>query len=621
MNYMEHYRSIGDLMTLLGDFPLPEGELTRQENRFCYENGVVEVTAEFESHPSGVTVRRDSVKNISHHPITIRTVLSKFVFNSGRLQVYTQYNENNWEGQEGWQELVTEVAAHGKELRCSFENAPFMALRNTGSGRGVAFHILDNCLWLLRTRKDMCQPGQVKMVTVEAGLANDNLSLCLAPGEVFRLPQIGLYSFRNPTDMDAWKLHRYCNHRFMDKPLPVIYNSWMSKFDDISYDLLSQQVTIAQRLGMEYFVIDAGWFGEPFRWHTSVGDWEEYPHAGMAGRMGEFADLVRASGMKFGLWFEIERADPASKAYKAHPEYYILEKDRAFLDFANPQAREFAFAAVAENVRKYGIEYIKFDFNATCTFDIRGQAFLPYFAGYDAFIRQVKQTFPGIYLEGCASGGMRISPATLPWFDSYWLSDQQNLHRQMDIYKAVVKRMPNRALTTWITIRSLKDFGPSPKGGTEDRILTGDGGWLHTERTTEPYILAAMLGGPVGISCDLTMLTPELLDKLAQGIRQFKEERAFWNVSECRVLADNDYLTVLQYNDPDFKKIKIQIFTRQFRQSGVTVYPVCAPGARYALDDGRVMDARQLDEWGIERTVERRYLYSATCIDLTRQDG
>lgn len=619
MNYMDHYQKIGDLITLLGDFPLPEGELTRQQNGFSYQNETVEVAAEFENHPSGVVLRRDRVKNISDHPITIRTALSKFVFNSGEFEVYTQYNENNWEGQDGWQKLVTEIAVHGKELRCNFENAPFLALRNTAGGRGVAFHIFENCLWTIRARKDMCQNGQMKTVTVEAGVASDNFSIILAPGEAFCLPKLLCYSFRNHTDMDAWKLHRYCNDTLATKSLPVIYNSWMSKFDEISYELLSQQVPLAKRLGMEYFVIDAGWFGIPFKWHSSVGDWTEYREAGMAGRMAEFADLVRANGMKFGLWFEIERASLTSKAYNAHPEYYLVEADRAFLDFANPEARQFAFDCVAENVRKYGIEYIKFDFNATCTFDIRGKAFLPYFEGYGEFIRQVKEAFPGIYLEGCASGGMRVAPATLPWFDSYWISDQQNLHRQMDIYKSMVKRMPNRALTTWITIQSLKDFGPCAKGGTEDRIITGDGTWLHIQRTTAPYVHAAMLGGPIGISCDLTMLTDEVLEGLAEVIRQFKEEREFWNESECHILADNAFVTVLQYNDPEFKKIKIQIFTREFRQNAVTVYPVCDMAAEYILDDGTVFSAAQLDETGVERTLERKYLYSATCIELNKK--
>lgn len=619
MNYMEHYQKIGDLITLLGNFPLIEGEVIRVGNGFYYENGTVKVIAEFENHPSGVVSRRDMVENISHRPITIRTAFSKFVFNSGEFEVYTQYNENNWEAQDGWQDLVTEIGVHGKELRCSFENAPFLALRNTASGRGMAFHIFENCLWSIRARKDMCQHGQVKTVTVEAGVANDNFTVTLEPGEKFFLPELLCYTFRSKTDMDAWKLHRYCNEKFMDKPLPVIYNTWMSKFDEISYDLLAQQVPIAKKLGMEYFVIDAGWFGIPFKWHASVGDWTEYEGAGMAGRMGEFADLVRTSGMKFGLWFEIERASLSSKAYNAHPEYYLVEAERAFLDFSNPAARQYAFDCVAENVRRYGIEYIKFDFNATCTFDIQGKGFIPYFEGYGEFIRQVKETFPGIYLEGCASGGMRIAPATLPWFDSYWITDQQNIHDQMDIYKNVLKRMPSRALTTWITIQSIKDFGPCPKGGTEDRLFTGDGGWLHVQRTTEPYIHAAMLGGPVGISCDLTMLTDEVLESLAAQIRKFKEEREFWNVSECRVLADNRFVTVLQYNDPEFKKIKIQIFTRQYRQNGVTVYPVCDMSARYELDDGRILSALQLDEDGVECTMERKYLYSATCVELNKK--
>jgi len=43
----------------------------------------------------------------------------------------------------------------------------------------------------------------------------------------------------------------------------------------------------------------------------------------MAGRMTEFADLVRSLGMKFGLWMEPERALPTSKAAKEHPEFYL----------------------------------------------------------------------------------------------------------------------------------------------------------------------------------------------------------------------------------------------------------------------------------------------------------
>lgn len=615
MRYMDHYEQISDLVTLLGDFPLPEGEVVRENDRIRYASDVLAVESVFETHASGVVRRQDRVTNTGNRPITIRTALSKFVFNGGSFEVYTQYNENNAEAQEGWQPLVTEVAAHGKELRCSFENAPFMAVYNAGCGRGVAFHMLDCCLWTMRTRKVIRQVGQKKTVTVEAGVDSSNFSLTLAPGQTFELPGILLYSFQNRVDMDAYKLHRYCNETYMPKPLPVIYNTWMSRFDDISYDLLAQQLPLARDMGMEYFVIDAGWFGEPFRWHASVGDWREYTQAGMAGRMQEFAGLVRQNGMKFGLWFEIERASLESAAYKAHPEYYLVESGKAFLDFAREDARQYALDTVTENIERYGIEYIKFDFNGTITYDARVEAFLPYFRGYGEFIRRLREAYPDLYLEGCASGGMRIAPATLKYYDCYWLTDQQKLHDQMEIYKAVVKRMPNRALTTWITIQSLPDFGPCVAGGTADKIVTGDGTWAYFDRTTPSYIKAAMLGGPIGISCDLTKLTDEVRQLLREQITQFKQERSFWERSECHVLQDTDTAMVLQYNDLAFTRVKLQVYVKKFCQNAVTVYPVGLSGT-YCLDGHGQYTAAMLQEEGLEVPVLRQH--TAACPELIK---
>lgn len=140
----------------------------------------------------------------------------------------------------------------------------------------MAFHVFENCLWTIRVRRVIRQKGQRKTVTVEAGVDSANFARTLMPGETFCLPALLCYTFRNRVDMDAYKLHRFCNEKFARKPLPVVYNTWMSKFDDISYDELSRRLPIAKRLGMEYFVIDAGWFGEPFHWHASVGDWAEY---------------------------------------------------------------------------------------------------------------------------------------------------------------------------------------------------------------------------------------------------------------------------------------------------------------------------------------------------------
>ena len=187
----------------------------------------------------------------------------------------------------------------------------------------------------------------------------------------------------------------------------------------------------------------------------------------------------------------------------------------------------------------------------------------------------------------------------------------------MEIYKNTVKRMPNRSLITWITIQSIRNFGPTTTGEFTDKIITGDGVWNFFDRTTPSYTKAAMLGGPVGISCDLTKLTEEVLQLLEEQIAQFKQERGFWGNSECHILEDTEAITVLQYNDPDFTKVKLQVFVKKVFQNAVTVYPICANGATYALEDGTVLNSELLSEEGLELATRSRN--SAVCIELVKQ--
>ena len=76
-------------------------------------------------------------------------------------------------------------------------------------------------------------------------------------GNMVQSGKAEFYNCRNKLDMDAYKLHRWCKDTYMQEKFPVVYNSWMSKFDLISYDLLSQQLPIADdtddkcRYGME----------------------------------------------------------------------------------------------------------------------------------------------------------------------------------------------------------------------------------------------------------------------------------------------------------------------------------------------------------------------------------
>jgi len=607
MRFLEHTQTIEQLMTLSGDFPLPEGPVEQLEDGFSFATDTLTIRAKVETHPAGVWTRQDSIQNISDRAVTIRTALSRFQLTSWEVEVYTQFSQNCDEYQGRWQPLVTEISAHNYELRQSFGNSPFAAVYDLQTHRGGAFHVADSCLWRINVRRDFTQAFKRRYTAVELGPDPRNFACVLQPGETLTLPAIVYYEFRSKTDMDAWKLHRWCKATYMPEKFPVVYNSWMSKFDLISHELLSQQLEIAKELGMEYFVIDAGWFGEPYNWFPSAGDWKESEAFGMKGRMKEFADDVRAAGLKFGLWFEIERAGLLSQAYQEHPQFYLVEEKKAFVNFADPAACDYIFGVLAENVRKYGIEYIKFDFNAAVTFDPDRRAFLKYFEGYGAFIRRIRETFPGIYLEGCASGGMRIAISSLKYFDSFWLTDNQNQKDQLRIFKDAVVRMPARALENWVTISSLVNQTPGLKGGEPELTLSGNSSWNYVESMTESFLFASMWGGPMSVSCDLTRLSPAMRKKLAERAALMKTQRDYWLTAETRILTDTPAITALQYSDEAMTDIRVYVFNNVPQQNFYTVYPVCDPDAVYADAEGVEYTGRQLDETGIEvKTVAYR---------------
>lgn len=615
MNFKRNTKNILDLFTLRGSFALPSGELSAAADGYEFIGEDYSLKSVFTPHPSGVIERRDTITNTSGKTLSLRSVLSKFTFNGGEYEVYTQYSIWCGERYGKWQPLVSEISASNDDIRMNAGSSPFVALYSLQNNRGMAFHILCDSKWCFKVKNAYNQIGQRKTVCVELGIDDRGLDMKLAPNESLSLPAILFYSFVNKTDMDAYKLHRYCNDVFPKRSLPIIYNSWMSNFDEISFDILSLQLERAKRIGTEYFVIDAGWFGAPHKWFDLVGDWEEYTEGSMAGRMREFADKVRAEGLKFGLWFEIERASLSSRAYASHPEHYIVEGNSAFVNFADENACEYIFDILCSQIDKYDIEFIKFDFNDVLSSDPSGRAFIDYFAGYRRFIRRIKERYPSIYIQNCASGGMRMALANARDVDSFWMSDDHSLYSQLEIFKHAVIRMPSNFLEKWITIRSFEGFTPVYDGGEVEKILmSGDAGWDHVEAVYESYLNAIALGGPLCVSCDLTKLSDSLLEKLSALIAGYRAERDFWAQSECRILTDTDSLTVLEFSDKSFDQIELLTFSALPVQNSVTIYPAVKDGAIYECPCACRMSAEELTADGIEVGIGRRSTASRTTL-------
>ncbi len=609
-----------DLFTVYGDFERPLGPATKNGNKITYKNSEIELNSVTTKHPSGVFERCDTIKNISKRDIEISTLLSKFTLNGGEYLVYTQTSKHIKEGIGGWQPLVSGVFGMSDEIRTNQDVNPFVSVFNEQNQRGIAFHIMCNSGFEYRVSRH----GEFldsKVVTVELGIKSQDFRYVLRPSEELCLPTILYYSFKSKLDMDAYKLHRYWNEK---KPhnLPIVYNTWMSHFDYIDFDNLMSQLERAEALGCEYFTVDAGWFGKTQLWWDVVGDWQESNESAMKGRLLEFANRVREKGLKFGLWFEIERANPKCENVKTHPEYYLCEGEHCFVDFANKEACDFIYGVLKANIDKYGVEFIKFDLNAPLYYDKNRCSFIKYFEGYNYFLSKIKSDYPSLHLECCASGGGRMSLSNAPYFDSFWMSDSHGIYTQLEIFKNALVRMPASMLERWATIRSVEGFTPTyPVGGTQEKILlSSTANWQRAEEASLDFIKKALVGGPIGISCDLTQVSSDTIKELSEFIDKYKGEREFWANSECHILCNTPTLTVLQFNDKDYKEIKIYSYTEHPVQEYATIYPFIEGEGSYTLIksgcENRAVSTEELNENGV--CLLANYLHIADSITLKK---
>ena len=155
------------------------------------------------------------------------------------------------------------------------------------------------------------------------------------------------------------------------------------------------------------------------------------------GHPGLLADPPK--GMVPGLWLEIEVAGIHSPL-AAKPDAWffmrrgrrVIDHNRYFLDFRNPNIRAHADAVVDRLVKDYGAGYIKFDYNCDALMgtetaaDSFGQGLLEHQRAYLQWLDGVHQRYPALVLENCGSGGGRMDYALLAHHQLQSSSDQED---------------------------------------------------------------------------------------------------------------------------------------------------------------------------------------------------
>ncbi len=210
------------------------------------------------------------------------------------------------------------------------------------------------------------------------------------------------------------------------RPRPVHYNCWEAVYFDHDLEKLRDIATRAAALGAERFVLDDGWFGRRDDDTSSLSDWEVDPRKYPEG-LAPLINHVHGEGMGFGIWFEPEMVNPDSDIHRAHPDWalgaedQILGRHQKALNMALPEVRDFLFARISALLVAHPIDYIKWDHNRVLPMPDAAQT-----RGSYALIDRLRQDFPQVEIESCASGGGRIDFGILARTQRVWLSDSND---------------------------------------------------------------------------------------------------------------------------------------------------------------------------------------------------
>jgi hypothetical protein len=552
---------------------------------FAWEANGMRLESAWDFSFPGIATRRDRLSLASGAKrLRVRRAMARFVLAPGAYEAFVQ--ESRWchESQGAWRDTHGGIDIASEGARTCLGATPYLALREKGSGRGLAFNLVPRGNWKIRAQHVSTGFTTRPMaLVVEMGMSDETLDWALEPGESIELPEIIVQHLPTgaPEAVSA-DLHRFLLSRVNGAASaaaaaaaasagrhaepPVLYNTWYDVFDRLDPERLRGQLAAARRVGCDVFTIDAGWYGRGTGpWDMQVGDFREKLDGAFRGHMAEFAKEVRAAGLGFGLWVEPERLGPDVPVAKEHPDWFApAPSGFLYPRFIVAGAREYTYRMVADLVERYELAWIKIDFNHELGYDPDGAEFARHLDSWYGIVDRLVAAYPGTFFEGCQSGALRKDLAALSHWDGNFLSDNMNPFMSARIYEQEMLRYLPGRITRWLCIRpagaGIIEYGKSLADSKRRVVAAGSSGWDQAELMDLDQAFKLVFPGILGISGDIAGFDEGTLQQLARYVGIYKQWRGMikgsvaWPLTQVGRIDDRTGYAGLQLMDPDAKR-------------------------------------------------------------------
>lgn len=481
------------------------------------------------------------IKNTGEENVLLESIFSG--------QVHIPYENLNFKNTHGYwgaeQQLFNQQINYGKT---NFENR-----RGISSHNHSPYFILDKdateyngevyygALKFTGNFLGIIEQTQYGGTLVQLGINPYDFELNLKTNEIFETPHM-IIGFTNQGLQDmSHNMHEYANKYVMKNSdiRPVLYNSWEAMEFNVNSNEQIELAKKAKEIGSELFVVDDGWFGQRDSINDGLGDWyvneEKFPNG-----LELLIKEVKKLDMKFGIWFEPEMVNPMSKLYKENPDWIYNFENREtttsrgqyVLNMTKPEVKEFVYNMLNHYLSNYEIDYIKWDANrpiseagAKNLGENERSLWVKHIQAVYEIVGKLKEKYPNVLFEACASGGGRIDLGILEYFDDFWTSDNTDAYDRLFIQDSYAYMYPIKAMRAWVT--DCPNF-------------------LSKRSIPMKFRFHSSMMGTLGIGCNLLKLSEEELDTCKTMIQEYKRIR--------HIIQDGKFYRLkTNFNDNDYK--------------------------------------------------------------------
>ncbi|MBQ0104741.1 MAG: alpha-galactosidase [Armatimonadetes bacterium] len=351
---------------------------------------------------------------------------------------------------------------------------------------------------------------------------------------------------------------------YTDRNVPISYNTWIDRFYKLDWDNMTKQAETCAYLGVDTFIVDAGWFGELPAWE-SIGDWREKKNLFGKGRtLKDFADYVRGLGLKFGIWMEVDKIHKDAPLRVKYPNLFIPTNDDPnyyHYDLLQEEARELMFNEVSNVLIKYDAKWLKID----CNHDLKkteGDPHVERFAYYDEFLARLQNAFPDCIVENCASGAMKADLGSMKSHAINFPTDTVYAEEIIRIQKEACKVYPPCFINNWCCCHPAKNYWIYGKDNTEGYALNPkDGTGAGMETFPIEYIFGANFLGNLSLTGNFAGFSKSDREKMKKLIDIYKKYRDFIFSAHYLEIESTGYAYIL--TDGTEEKYLLFVFNRE----------------------------------------------------------